>query len=163
MLSTPFFIVFFIYWSDKESLEALKLVECSDVLNKAYLQKEFENITIIPLSSYRKQSNDAKSCGYTFFIGEIRYDSSLTLEVIGDATEVMLEQSVAAFKDKKFLMGLGEKAYIYPIGLAYQITVLSNKNLIHGYILEDDSQTLIFDREMSKKLLHNMLEKLDLS
>jgi len=152
-------MLLFVSCSNKEALKALK---CSDIFNEEYIQEAFQKSKIIPLSHYRKQSNKAKSCGYTFSIGEIRYDSSLTLEVLGNATEIMLEQSLAEFKDKKLLTGLGEKAYLYPMGLAYQITVLSNENLIHGYIIEDDSQILMFNREMSKILLYNMLEKLDL-
>jgi len=153
-------MLFFVSCSNKEALKAL---ECTDILNEVYLQKAFQDSRIIPLSAYRKEGNDAKNCEYTFSIGEKSYEASLTLEVLGDATEAMFEQSVAGFKDKKFLMNFGEKAYIYPLGLAYEITVFSDTNLIRGYILEDDGNTLTFERKMSKKLLFDMLEKLDLS
>jgi hypothetical protein len=163
ILTVPLSLFLWYSSSEEEAIEVLKVLECSDVFNEKYIEISFSESKIIPLSPYRKASNTAKSCGYTFSVGDIHYDSSLTLDVLGDATELIFEASVKEFKEKKFLMGVGERAYIYPLGLAYQMTVLSKGNLVHGYIIEDDKQTLTFDRKMSKKLLLDVLEHLDLS
>jgi len=158
------FVMAFFWFSDDEEIpiEEIKNITCTELFNEAYLEMLFEDIEIIPLSAYRQKSNNEKSCGYLFSMANKRYESSLTLAILGDATEEIFEASMMDFEDKKLLMDWGDKAYIYPLGLADEIAIFSKKTVIHGYIIEDNNESLILDKVLTKKFLYKILTHFNL-
>jgi hypothetical protein len=161
ILFISFSILLFSGCNIKEDIKESKPLSCLDIFNADYIKSAFKEVKIIPLSHYRSQSNDAQNCGYTFSIGDTSYDSSLILESIGEANATAFEHSIASFEDKKFLMGFGEQSYLYPLGFTKQISILSHENILHAYITEDNGTALTFDKSLTKKLLIDMLKKLE--
>jgi len=132
--------------------EVEKTFTCKEIFNEEYL-KEYHKSPLSEVTPYFNQG----TCAFAYTVNDEQYNASVIVGLTDGGTKEMLEQSVATFHDKKPLENLGEKAYIYPAGGAYQISILGKHgSLIHLFMYKDGTD----ERQMMIDIGNDMLKKL---
>jgi hypothetical protein len=159
-------VLFFLGWllfDEEPSMQIAPQKGCHELLNQEYMALVFEKSEPRLMSSYKQEGFDQRHCSYDFHLHGRDYEASLTLDRFGDGTQEQLEEYLGTFEDRRFLMGVGDKAYIYSVGLSEQMSILKDGYLLHGYVIEEREEGLFFDKELTKQLLYAILERLALS
>lgn len=136
--------------------EQKKLTACS-VLNEEFIKTEFSDVTDVKL----EESNPSfPLCNAKFVSQGNPYAMHLTLGVIGNANEAVLDRSVSYFSKGLVepLSGVGEKAYL-KTGMMGQISAVSAGNLLHFGLYKND--TLDLELSMAKDVLNQIFKKME--